>query len=211
MWAVDLSRPRRGRAARARRVGRVRRARRGRAQRRDPEARAHVAAHRRRRGRDDERQLRLARAHDAGGAAEDARAEVGHDRVGVEHGRPHPDRERVGLQRGEVRDVRLRGGDVPRPRGQRRRHEAGHARPDRHRDLGHPRQRARAASTSRRCPRPSARPASPTRSPTTASSTTCRPSTPAASAPRTSRSARCRTATTTCSGMADMARTARGD
>ena len=58
-----------------------------------------------RRRRDDERQLRLAGAHDARGAAEDARAEVGHDRVGVEHGRPHPDRQRVGLQRGEVRDV----------------------------------------------------------------------------------------------------------
>ena len=69
----------------------------------------------------DGRQLPLPRAHDARGAAEDARAEVGHDHVRVEHGRPHPDRERVGVQRGEVRDVRLRGGDVPRPRRQRRR------------------------------------------------------------------------------------------
>ena len=34
------------------------------------------------------------------------------DRVRVEHGRPHPDRERVGVQRGEVRDVRIRGGDA---------------------------------------------------------------------------------------------------
>ena len=41
----------------------------------------------------------------------------GHDHVRVEHGRPHPDRERGRVQRGEVRDVRVRGGDVPRPRG----------------------------------------------------------------------------------------------
>ena len=38
------------------------------------------------------------------------------DPVRVEHGRPHPDRERVGLQRGEVRDVRVRGGDAARSR-----------------------------------------------------------------------------------------------
>ena len=36
----------------------------------------------------------------------------GHDRVRVEHGRPHPDRERGGVQRGEVRDVRVGGSDA---------------------------------------------------------------------------------------------------
>ena len=45
-------------------------------------------------------------------AAADARTRQRPDRVRVEHGRPHPDRERVGVQRGEVRDVRLRGSDA---------------------------------------------------------------------------------------------------
>ena len=58
---------------------------------------------------------------------------------------------------------------------QRSRREARDARSDRHRDLGHPRQRARAHGHREGSRRPTARPASPTRSPTTASSTTCRP------------------------------------
>ena len=67
------------------------------------------------------RRLPLPRPHEPRGVAADARTRVGHDRLRVEHGRPHPDRERGRVQRGEVRDVRMGRSDVPRPRRDRRR------------------------------------------------------------------------------------------
>ena len=137
---------------------------------------------------------------------------VGHDRVRVEHGRPHPDRERGGVQRGEVRDVRMGRSDVPRPR------------------------RAPASTSSSCCPGPiateiwdqpgnepalidvekvprrrTARPGSPTRSRTTASSTTCRPSSPAgidAKELAVGKHARC---DDYLRGMADFAKVPRGE
>ena len=110
-------RPRARRAGRARSVGRVRRARRARQQRRDPEAHARHRSHPARRAARDGRRLPLPRAHGSRRAPAHDRARARADHVRVEHGWPHPDRERGRVQRGEVRDVRLRGSDAARPRG----------------------------------------------------------------------------------------------
>ena len=62
------------------------------------------------------RRLPLPRPHEPRTAPADARARLGTVHVRVEHGWPHPDRERGRVQRGEVRDVRVGRGDVPRSR-----------------------------------------------------------------------------------------------
>ena len=90
------------------------------------------------------RRLPLPRPHEPRGAPPHGRARLRHDRLRVEHGRTHPDRQRGRVQRGQVRDVRMGGSDVPRPRGYGCDDEARVARPDRDRDLGPTRQRGRA-------------------------------------------------------------------
>ena len=108
MWAADLGDLDARRAGRARGVGRVRRARRARATtprsrsaRTSPISRPPMSRYVMDVDFHSPVRMSLAvlpRMIDRG---------RGHDRVRVEHGRPHPDRERVRVQRGEVRDVRL--------------------------------------------------------------------------------------------------------
>ena len=154
-------------------LGPLRRVRRARQQRRRPDAPArHPPDHGRGRA-DDAHQLLLPRRHVAGRAAPDARAQLRHDRERLEPRGAAGHHGRSRLLGVEVRAGRLERVHGRRPRRHGRLGQADHPGRHRHRNLGPARQRRPALRRAQGAARRRSRPASPTPSTATSSSTTC--------------------------------------